>query len=237
MTLFDLVGSKDTAALKEAIAKDPAAAAARNAEGASLLAFAAYVGNAEALTLIRAALPQIDAYEAIIVGDGERLKAMLADGWDANAQSPDGFTPLALAAFFSRKEVFDLLLPLTKDLNQRATNSQHVAALHAAAAVRAVPAVEKLLRAGADPNLPQQQGFVALHTAAIHGDALMAGLILLFGADPALRDASGKSAADHARAGGHDWLAVRLEAVGKPPTLEPQPAPDANATPAARTAT
>jgi ankyrin repeat protein len=216
MSLFDLVGSKDNAALQEAIAKDAAAVATRNGEGASLLAVAAYMGNTEAVSAIRAALPQIDAHEAIILGDIDRVKALLAEGWDGNALSPDGFTPLALAAFFGRKEVFDLLLPLTKDVNQRATNSQQVAALHAAAAVRAVPAVEKLLRAGADPNLPQQQGFLALHTAAMHGDALLAGLLLLFGADPALRDAAGKSAADHARAGGHDWLVTRLEAAATP---------------------
>ncbi|MDR3472558.1 MAG: ankyrin repeat domain-containing protein [Devosia sp.] len=232
MTLFDLVGSKDNAALGEAIGRDPLAAAARNAEGASLLAFAAYVGNAEAVTAIRAALPRIDAYEAIIIGDVERLKAAIEEGWDGNGLSPDGFTPLALAAFFSRKEGFDLLLPVTRDVNQRASNAQQVAALHAAAAVRAVPAVEKLLRAGADPNLTQQQGFVALHTAAIHGDALMAGLLLLFGADPARRDAGGKSAADHARAGGHDWLAERLEKSDARSADTAAPSPEPPATPA-----
>jgi uncharacterized protein len=233
MSLFDLVGSRDNAALQEAIAKDAAAVATRNGEGASLLAFAAYMGNADAVSAIRAALPQIDAHEAIILGDIERVKAVLADGWDGNALSPDGFTPLALAAFFSRKDIFDLLLPLTKDVNQRATNSQQVAALHAAAAVRAIGAINLLLRAGADPNLPQQQGFVALHTAAMHGDALMAGLLLLFGADPALRDATGKSAANHARAGGHDWLAARLEAAAKPDAAQ---ATAASPIPAAPTA-
>jgi ankyrin repeat protein len=211
MTLFDLVASRDNAGLQQAIADDKGAAAARNAEGASLLAFAGYNGNADAIALIRAALPSIDAYEAIIVGDLGRVKEAMADGWDGNALAPDGFTPLGLAAFFSRKDIFDLLLPITHDVNERAKNPQQVAALHAAAAVRAIPAVEKLLRADADANLPQQQGFVALHTAAIHGDALMAGLLLLFGADPALRDASGKSAADHARANGHEWLAERLD--------------------------
>ena len=216
MSLFDLVASRDTAALQQGLADDPAGATARNADGASLLAVAAYNGNAEAIALIRAALPSIDAYEAILVGDLPRLKAALADGWDGNAPSPDGFTPLGLAAFFGRRDIFDLLLPLTKDINARATNPQQVAALHAAAAVRAVPVVEKLLRADADPNLPQQQGFVALHTAAIHGDALLAGLLLLFGADPKLRDAAGKSAADHARANGHEWLALRFEAAAPP---------------------
>ena len=211
MDLFDLIAGRDATALAQALAENPALATSRNADGASLLAVAAYNGNAEAITAIRAALPDIDPYEAILVGDTAAVKAALAAGWDGNALAPDGFTPLALAAFFSRAEIFDLLLPLTKDVNARATNSQQVAALHAASAIRAVPMVERLLRAGADPNLPQQQGFVALHTAALHGDALMAGLLLLFGADPARRDTAGKSAADHARSKGHDWLAARLE--------------------------
>jgi len=211
MSPFDLVASRDNAGLQKALADDPKAATERNGEGASLLAFAAYNGNTEAQEAIRKALPSIDAYEAIILGDIDRVKALRAEGWDANARSPDGFTPLSLAAFFSRKDIFDLLLPLTKDVNERATNNQQVAALHAAAAVRAVGAINLLLRAGADPNLTQQQGFVALHTAAMHGDAIMSGLLLLFGADPTLKDTSGKSAADHARANGHGWLAERLE--------------------------
>ena len=224
MTLFDLVAGRDNAGLQKAIADDKTVAAGRNAEGASLLAFAAYNGNAEAIASIRAALPSIDAYEAIIVGDLARVKELLGEGWDGNALAPDGFTPLGLAAFFSRKDIFDLLLPITRNVNERAKNPQQVAALHAAAAVRAIGAINLLLRAGADPNLPQQQGFVALHTAAIHGDALMTGLLLLFGADPTLRDASGKSAADHARANGHDWLAVRLDKTSPPAKTAAPPA-------------
>ena len=216
MDVFDLVAGRDDAALKQALAADPEAAARRNGEGASLLAFAAYNGNAEAIELIRAARPAIDAHEAVILGDLDRVRAALGEGWDANQRSPDGFTPLSLAAFFSRRDIFDLLLPATADVNARATNAQEVAALHAAAAVRAIWAVEKLLRAGADPNLPQQQGFVALHTAAMHGDALMAGLLLLFGGDPKRKDAAGKSAADHARNSGHAWLAERLDAASPP---------------------
>jgi len=115
--------------------------------------------------------------------------------------------------FFRRPEIFDLLLPLTHEINACARNGQQVAALHAAAAVRDVAAVEKLLRAGADPDLPQQQGFVALHTAAMHGDAAMSGLLRLFDATPELRDANGKTAADHARDKGHEWLAERIEAM------------------------
>lgn len=211
VTPFDLVAGNKLDELRRLLAADPALAATRNGDKASLLAFCAYMGNPDALALVREALPAIDPHEAIITGDRQRLEAAIAGGWDPETLAADGFTPLALAVFFRQPELFDRLLPLTRDLNARAQNPQQVAALHAAAAVRDIGAVEKLLRAGADPNLPQQQGFVALHTAAIHGDAPMTGLLLLFGASPGLRDASGKTAADHARSKGHDWLAERID--------------------------
>lgn len=209
---FDLVAAHQRDDLAQLLATEPALAASRNADGASLLAFCAYMGDADALALVRGALPTIDPHEAIIVGDRARLEAALAAGWDPEALAPDGFTPLALSVFFRQSAIFELLLPLTRDVNARAKNAQQVAALHAAAAVRDNAAVERLLRAGADPNLPQQQGFVALHTAAMHGDASMTALLLLFGATPDLADANGKTAADHALANGHAWLAQRITA-------------------------
>jgi ankyrin repeat protein len=216
MNPFDLVAGHQRDELSQLLVASPALAASRNGDGASLLAFCAYMGDADALALVRSALPAIDPYEAIVVGDRARVEAALAEGWDPDSLAPDGFTPLALSVFFRKPELFDLLLPLTRDVNARAKNRQQVAALHAAAAARDIGAVEKLLRAGAQPDLTQQQGFVALHTAAMHGDAVMTGVLLLFGASPGLADASGKTAADHARAQGHEWLARRIAAWAAP---------------------
>lgn len=214
MTLFDLVARKDNAALADELAKDPAAASARNGDGASLLAYAVYAGNTEVIPVIRAHLAALYPDEAIVLGDMLALEGALAAGWDGNSFSSDGFPPLALAAFFRRKEAFDRLLPLTRDVNARATNAQQVAALHAAAAINGTAPVELLLRAGADPNLPQQGGFVPLHTAASNGNAAIAGLLLLFGADPARRNDAGNTPADLARERNHDWLAGLLDGHG-----------------------
>jgi ankyrin repeat protein len=207
---FALLRAGNLPALVAALAADPALAACRNADGASLVAFAAYMGNTDAAAAIRAALPALDAHEAIILGDTARLEKLLAEGFDANARSPDGFTPLALAAFFRNEPAFDRLLALTADLDARAENAQQVAAIHAAVAARSPRMVEKLLRAGADPNLAQQAGTRPIHAGALHGDAAITGLLLLFGADPKVRDAQGRAAADFAREAGHDWLAERL---------------------------
>ncbi len=86
-----------------------------------------------------------------------------------------------------------------------------MAALHAATAKRSAPMGEKLLRAGADPNQVQADGFTPLHAAAMHGDTAIVGLLLLAGGDPRQENAKGEDAIAHARKGGHEWLAERLE--------------------------
>ncbi len=212
---FDLVAAGDLDGLRAALAHDPGLARTRHASGASLVAWAAYMGNAGAIAAVRAVAPDLDPYEAIIVGDAQALEAALAGGWDGNALSPDGFAPLALAAFFDNTAAFERLLPITTDVSQQAENPQRVAALHAATAKRNTGFVEKLLRAGASPDQPQADGFTPLHVAAQHGDTAIAALLVLFGADVKTRNAKGMDAAAHARAGGHEWLAARLEAFAR----------------------
>ena len=216
MDVFDLLAQGRLDELAGALDSDPALAGARNASGASLLAWAFYVGRPEAVDLIRPRVADLDPHDAIIVGDADRVREALTAGWDANALSADGFAPLALSAFFGRDEIFDLLLPVTADVNTPAQNGQKVAALHAATARRSTAMVEKLLRAGADADQVQADGFTPLHVAAQHGDGAIAALLVLFGANPRKHNAQGNDAITHARMGGHDWLAERLEAVDQP---------------------
>jgi ankyrin repeat protein len=212
---FELVAKGDLDGLRSALAHDPGLVEAHHASGASLVSWAAYMGNVGAIAAIRAKLDQLDPHEAIILRDGARLEAALASGWDANQRSEDGFTPLSLAAFFDNAEAFDLLLPLTTDVNAAARNPQKVSALHAACAKRNIGMVEKLLAAGADPNQVQADGFTPLHAAAQHGDGAIAGLLLLAGARPADTNAAGENAAALARKAGHAWLSDRLTGFGK----------------------
>lgn len=199
---FSLVAGGDIEALQHLLAQDPALARQRLPSGASLLAWAAYTGMPGTLAVVRSALPELDPYEAIIVGDGTSLEAALAQGWDGNALSPDGFAPLALAAFFDNVAAFDRLLPMTRDVSRQAENPQRVAALHAATARRNAGVVEKLLRAGAEPDQAQADGFTPLHVAAQHGDTAITAMLLLFGADAKKQNAKGMDAAAHARTGG-----------------------------------
>lgn len=216
MDIFDLIATGDIGGVERALAAEPGLTAARHPSGASLLAWAHYVGQPQLAETVRRGAGDLDPHDAIILGDTARLKNLIEDGWDPNERSADGFAPLALAAFFGRSEVFDLLLPHTREIDAQAENGQRVAALHAAAARREAGMVEKLLRAGASPDLRQQAGFTALHSAAQNGDALTAGLLLLFGADPHLGADNGQTAADLARAAGHAWLAERIVSGPRP---------------------
>lgn len=210
MDVFELLAKGELTELTKVLDRTPALAASTHASGASLLAWAFYVGKPDAAAIIRPRLGELGPYDAIIMGDARRVKAALADGWDGNALSGDGFTPLGLAAFFNKPEIFDLLLPVTRDVNAAAQNPQKVAALHAATAMRNGAMVEKLLRAGAEPDRAQADGFTPLHVAAGHGDMAIAAMLVLFGAAPKLQNAKGQDAIALARDSGHDWLAERL---------------------------
>jgi ankyrin repeat protein len=211
MDPFACLAQRDPVALRALLVQSPEAATARNEAGASLLMMAAYGGDAASVDVLRDAVGDIDPWEAVILGDARRVTAALEQGWNSDTRSPDGFPPLALAVFFRQPAMVDVLLPLTTDVNARAENPQRVAALHAAVAVGDASCVERLLRAGADPNLPQSRDVTALHAASAHGNAVIAGLLVLFGADASAVDESGMRAADFAMQRGHEWLGAVLE--------------------------
>jgi ankyrin repeat protein len=129
-----------------------------------------------------------------------------------NAFAPDGFTPVALAAFFRHPEVVKLLVDAGADLNLRSKNAQKVGPLHAAAARNDVQTLELLLLRGADPNLPQEKLARPLHSAAANGSTVAVALLLMYGADPNAATEEGERPADMARKKGHA-LATRLEAI------------------------
>lgn len=212
-TAIDFIRGGNIEGLRLLLQQQPETAEIRTAEGASLLAFAAYCGAAPAVSLIRATRSDIDPFEAIIVGDADRVRRALAEGWSADARAPDGFTALGLAAFFRQAAIFDILLPQTSDLDARATNAQSVAAIHAATSAGDLRAVEKLLAAGADPNLTQARGMTPLHVAAANGNAELVALLVRFGAHADITDDSGKHAAEYATERGHAELAAQLQGV------------------------
>ena len=215
--IFDAINAADVERVREQLADDPRVASARTDSGLTAVLAALYGHRQEIVDVLLSAGPDLDVFEAAGVGDVDRLAQLLhADPAAARAYAPDGFFPLALAAYFDRPAAVGLLLGRGADVGATATNPMQVQALHAAVAGRSLGSVRSLVEAGADPNVHQHGGWTPLMGAAAHGDVEIVELLLSHGADPAATNDADRDAASLARENGHDALAERLAARARP---------------------
>jgi ankyrin repeat protein len=139
--------------------------------------------------LVEALLPPDDAvlnvWEAAALGRTDRLRAIV-DGEPAlvDLPAPDGFRPLALAAFFGHEAGVRLLLDRGAALDAQGTGVIRTTALQAAAAADETAIARLLLEAGADANVEQPDGFTALDSAIQNGNDELRELLLAHGATP-----------------------------------------------------
>ena len=160
---------------------------------------ALYRGDEAGVEALRPPADELDLFEAAALGEADRVRELLAQDPNAvRALSPDGFTPLHLAAFFGRVETVDALLRHQAPLETYAEASfAPVTPLGSAAAAGMTDVVRALLDAGADANARGRDGgFTALHAAAQGGNVALAQLLLERGADPAARTDEGKTPLD-----------------------------------------
>lgn len=99
--LFDAIAAGDVARVRELVAGDATLAGCRDDDGVSARLRAADRGEPELLAVLVDSGPELDVFEAAALGAEERLEELLAhDPGCATARSPDGRTPLELAAAF-----------------------------------------------------------------------------------------------------------------------------------------
>jgi ankyrin repeat protein len=165
--------------------------------------------------------------EAAALDEVDRVRELLDRGEDPDARTPDGFTPLHLAAFFGAPRVAALLLERGADPGATADNPMRVQPLHSAAAGRHDDIALLLIDAGADVNARQQAGYTPLQAAAANGATELVRALLKAGADPQARNDAGASAADLAKEPG---LAAELRSARTGTAAGPRPP----ASPAAR---
>lgn len=168
--IFELIESGDAAAVRDHLARDPDAAAAHDEQGLTALMRAAYRGG-DVFAAVRHAAPPLDPFDRIVVGKSDGLPA--PDAW-----TPDGFTPLHIAAFADN-----------------------------------VPAAEKLLAAGADPNVLSTASFARvtpLGTCAFVGALGVARALLAHGADPRIGEDGAYTVEAEAIARGNEELAALI---------------------------
>jgi uncharacterized protein len=216
--LFDAIKAGRIDDVRQLIQQHPSLKTARDASGASALLVAAYNMKPDIVHALLELGAPVDIFEASVLGKVDRIQEILKDSPSrVSEHAPDGFTPVALAAFFGQPAAVNALIAAGADVNAHARNALKVAALHAAVAGRNMEAIRAVLAAGADANAQQQAGFRPMHEAGGNANRALAELLLAHGADPSLPSDDGKSAIDYARDKGHaefaDWLATQRPAA------------------------
>jgi len=210
--LLNAARSGDLAGLSHCLSEHPETLNYRNSLGQGAVLLAQYHRKPEAVKLLLDAGADLSLHEACAAGRLDRIKQLLTDVPRLiDAHSPDGFTPLALAAFFGHAEAAKWLIERGANLDLAASNAMKVAPLHAAAAGRHVEIVRLLVEAGTDVNARQQAGFTPLHAAAQNGDLESAKLLLAHGADRMARADNHQCALDFALQRGDEAMVSLLE--------------------------
>lgn len=210
--LFAAIKAGNVDEVKSLVQQHPELKDARDASGASALLVAAYNMKPDVVNALLESGAAVDIFEAAVLGKTERIQEILntAPG-RVSEYAPDGFTPVALAAFFGQPAATKLLIAAGADVNAAAKNPLKVSALHAAVAGRNLEIVKAVLEAGADVNAQQQVGFRPMHEAGTNANRKLAELLLAHGGDPSLTSDDGRNAIDLAREKGHAEFAEWLE--------------------------
>jgi ankyrin repeat protein len=176
---------------------------------------AARAGDVARIEALVAADPSLAIFGAAIMGDVAKLEALLSANKSlVSAVSPDGWTPLHLAAFYGKLDAARLLLNKGAEAKARSTNAMNNMAIHAASAAGHVPIVKLLLEFGTPANAQQAGGWTSLHAAAQNGYLEMAQLLLESGANVSVRADNQQRPIDLAMLKGRQDMVLFLEANG-----------------------
>ena len=202
--LVEAVRAKDASKINAILDQEPTLASARTAKGASMVQLAAlqlkdeetFVCTREnpMLQAVLAHKPELDIFDAALVGDERRVAALLAaDPGRATALHPLGWRPLHFASFGGKTEVAKLLLAKGAVIDERAKNKFENTALQTGLLCGEADVVKLLLEKGANPNVRQNEGFAPMHLAAELGRTDLVELLLAHGAAVNPRSDKGES--------------------------------------------
>jgi hypothetical protein len=168
--IFELIDADDAEGVRELLAREPAAAVARDDQGLSAVMRAAY-RRGDVLGVLLDAGPSLDPFDRIVAGEHDALPA--PDAW-----TRDGFTGLHLAAFAGNVEATRALLEAGADPNavSRASFAQ-VTPLGTAAFAGSTEVARVLLESGADPSIAGGGEVTPLEVARANGNAELVELL------------------------------------------------------------
>jgi len=196
---FEAATAGDVSRVKEMLHHDPSLARAKDQNGVSVMMKATYYGKKDVVTALLDSGVELDVFEAAATGYTARLREVVAnDPSLVNAYSPDGFTPLGFAVFFSQPESVKALLDAGADVNLPSRESMKVTPLASAAAAKQTELARVLIAHGANVNARGATGHVPLHEAAANGTVELVKLLIDSGAAVNAKTDDGKTPLDFA---------------------------------------
>ncbi|HZN09109.1 MAG TPA: ankyrin repeat domain-containing protein [Pyrinomonadaceae bacterium] len=196
---FEAATAGDVSRVKEMLHRDPSLARAKDQNGVSVMMKATYYGKKDVVTALLDSGVEMDVFEAAATGQTARLREVVAnDPSLVNVYSPDGFTPLGFAVFFSQPENVKALLNAGADVNLPSRESMKVTPLASAAAAKQTELARVLIAHGANVNARGATGHVPLHEAAANGTVELVKLLIDSGAAVNAKTDDGKTPLDFA---------------------------------------
>lgn len=193
--MLEAIRTGDLSEVKHMVEEHPEWVEAEKEDETSPVMTAAYHWKREILDVLLSQKPNLTFFEAMIVGDKERVAMFLEqDPERINDMSHDGWTPLHLASFFGHVELVRFLLRKGADARAFSRNEMANQPLHAAIAGGAEEVSLLLLKHGAPVNTPQHRGYTPLHEAVLMGSSVLVKRLLELGADPSVHTDEGKTA-------------------------------------------
>jgi ankyrin repeat protein len=172
VSIFELIDAGDAVGVQAVIERDSRVLEARDDNGLGPLMHAAYRGR-DAVFYTLAARSSDDPWERLLLGESDGLPA--PDAW-----SPDGFTPLHIAAFAKNAAGAQALLDAGADPNVFATASfARVTPLGTCAFAGATTVARALIRGGANAALTEVDGASPLDAAFENGYADLVALLVV----------------------------------------------------------
>lgn len=151
--MAEAIEAGDAGRIRGLVADDPAVLRRTAVGGVPWPMVAVYHGRPEVADLLLELGARLDAHTAAALGRGEDLARMI-DRRPAvlRDRSPDGWTPLHLAAYFGHAGTAAMLIDRGADLAARSKNATENTPLHAAAAGGRMETLRLLVERGTDVN-------------------------------------------------------------------------------------
>jgi ankyrin repeat protein len=196
MELHEAVEEEDIEAVKQHLA-DGADVNAKNPNGETPLDLAIGYKQTEIADLIRKhggkSGAEYSIHVAASLGNIEAVKQHLATGTNVKLKNAKGATPLLYAAIGGHKEIAELLIEKSADVNVK--DGDGGTPLHHATNKEIA---ELLIDKVADVNAKNWEGLTPLHYAAFTGRKEIAELLIAAGADVNVKDDNGNTPLDWA---------------------------------------